>query len=242
MQGIHGTKADGADSIVVSGGYIDDVDDGDVIIYTGAGGNDPATKRQVADQSVDHPNNAGLITDQLTGVPVRVIRGAHKGSVHAPAKGFRYDGLFVVVSHWVDAGVDGFKIVRFRLERLPDEHTTAFGPGPVSDAPTYATTTVTRRVRDSKAARKVKAWYDDTCQVCGVRLNLEPRRAYSEGAHVRPLGKPHVGTDDASNILCLCPNHHALLDYGGITISGDFTVRDRSTGQSALCRYIRTTR
>ena len=64
VQGIHGTARDGADSIVVSGGYDDDEDHGDVIIYTGAGGNDPATKRQVKDQSVEHPNNAGLITSQ----------------------------------------------------------------------------------------------------------------------------------------------------------------------------------
>lgn len=46
MQGIHGTARDGADSIVVSGGYVDDEDHGDLIIYTGAGGNDPATRRQ----------------------------------------------------------------------------------------------------------------------------------------------------------------------------------------------------
>lgn len=34
--GIHGTKRDGANSIVMSGGYVDDQDSGDVIIYTGA--------------------------------------------------------------------------------------------------------------------------------------------------------------------------------------------------------------
>ena len=40
MQGIHGTAREGADSIVVSGGYVDDEDHGDFIVYTGAGGND----------------------------------------------------------------------------------------------------------------------------------------------------------------------------------------------------------
>jgi hypothetical protein len=33
----------GAESIVVSGGYEDDEDHGDTIIYTGHGGNDPQT-------------------------------------------------------------------------------------------------------------------------------------------------------------------------------------------------------
>ena len=63
---------------MVSGGYVDDQDLGDVIIYTGAGGNDPNTGRQVADQSIDHPNNAGLVTSELSGLPVRVTRGAHR--------------------------------------------------------------------------------------------------------------------------------------------------------------------
>lgn len=40
----------GADAIVVSGGYEDDNDDGDEIIYTGQGGNDPDSGKQVADQ------------------------------------------------------------------------------------------------------------------------------------------------------------------------------------------------
>src|SRR5262245_22039326 len=38
--GIAGTATDGADSIVLSGGYEDDEDLGDMIIYTGSGGRD----------------------------------------------------------------------------------------------------------------------------------------------------------------------------------------------------------
>ena len=45
MAGISGTAGEGADSIVLSGGYEDDADHGDVIIYTGHGGNDPETKK-----------------------------------------------------------------------------------------------------------------------------------------------------------------------------------------------------
>ena len=48
--GIAGSAAEGADSIVVSEGYEDDDDFWDLIIYTGQGGNDSATKRQIADQ------------------------------------------------------------------------------------------------------------------------------------------------------------------------------------------------
>jgi putative restriction endonuclease len=71
--GIAGSAAEGADSIVVSGGYEDD-DFGDLIIYTGQGGNDPVTKRQVADQRLSL-GNAALAESCRKGLPVRVIRG-----------------------------------------------------------------------------------------------------------------------------------------------------------------------
>lgn len=41
------------ESIVLSGGYVDDEDYGDVIIYTGEGGRDQRTGRQIADQTND---------------------------------------------------------------------------------------------------------------------------------------------------------------------------------------------
>lgn len=223
MDGIHGTKTEGADSIVVSGGYVDDEDLGDLIIYTGAGGNDQQTKRQVSDQSVDLHGNAGLITSELEGDPVRVSRGVS-------GAGFRYDGLFSVVQHWMDVGIDGFKIVRFRLEKLPDTE-PQLGPTAPSDAASYATTTVTRRIRDSKQARLVKDWHENACQVCDAEIEIDGDRLYSEGAHIRPLGKPHEGPDDVSNLLCLCPNHHAQFDYGGLIIGTDLQIKNRITGK-----------
>src|SRR5205809_972335 len=49
--GISGSSAEGADSIVVSGGYVDDEDYGDVIVYTGHGGRNDRG-RQVGDQEL----------------------------------------------------------------------------------------------------------------------------------------------------------------------------------------------
>ena len=237
MGGIHGTLREGADSIVVSGGYIDDVDDGDLIIYTGAGGNDPQTKRQIADQSIDQPGNAGMVTSQLHGYPVRVTRGAHPGSPHAPRSGFRYDGLYSVVNHHWRVGEDGYRIVQFRLEKLMDG-TTKPESVPVSDAPKFATTTVVRRIRDSKQSRAVKAWHNDVCQVCGVVVVIDGGRRYSEGAHIRPLGTPHDGPDTTANILCLCANHHAQFDFGGLHIDEALTIRERHT--SVILGVLRT--
>src|ERR671910_10818 len=66
--GIAGGARDGAESIVVSGGYADDLDLGDVIIYTGAGGRDPNSGRQVADQELTR-GNAALALNKNEGFP-----------------------------------------------------------------------------------------------------------------------------------------------------------------------------
>jgi putative restriction endonuclease len=91
MHGIFGAAAEGADSIVVSGGYEDDEDYGDELIYTGHGGRDPATGAQVADQMLTNQNLA-LAVSSDQGFPVRVIRGAGGDPQYSPATGFRYDG------------------------------------------------------------------------------------------------------------------------------------------------------
>ena len=48
-----------------------------------------------------------------------------------------------------------------------------------------------------------------------------PAGLYAEGAHIKPLGKPHNGPDEVENILCLCPNHHVLFDRGAIGVQSD---------------------
>jgi putative restriction endonuclease len=73
--GISGGAQSGAESIVVPGGYEDDEDRGETIIYSGHGGNDPQTGRQIADQTLTRQNLA-LAVSSDRGLPVRVLRGA----------------------------------------------------------------------------------------------------------------------------------------------------------------------
>lgn len=221
--GISGTKAEGADSIVVSGGYVDDEDHGSYLIYTGHGGNQRRPNRQVADQDPDAPGNAGLITSMVQGLPVRVIRGAHAGSTFAPPAGYMYSGLYSVTSWWMETGRDGFRIVRFRLDAIDSQ--TLVEPAPaIHQDPAFTSAVVTRRIRDTAVAREVKELYDFTCQICGIGLRGFEGRKYAEGAHVRPLGRPHLGADHMENLLCLCPNHHTQLDIGGLWISDDMVA------------------
>lgn len=89
------------------------------------------------------------------------------------------------------------------------------------ESPERVTGMVSRVVRDTKLVRQVKALHNQTCQLCGLRLKLSPGRFYSEGHHLRPLGKPHNGPDRISNIICVCPNCHVKLDYRTTRISYD---------------------
>ncbi|MDH0447226.1 HNH endonuclease [Shewanella sp. GD04112] len=77
---------------------------------------------------------------------------------------------------------------------------------------------VSRIIRNTKVSQGVKRTYKNTCQVCGVNLTTS-NGPYSEGAHIIPLGKPYNGPDVESNILCLCPNHHVLLDGFAFSIA-----------------------
>ena len=235
QSGISGTKADGADSICLSGGYVDDQDHGDYIIYTGHGGNDPNSRKQIAHQSVDAAGNAGLITSSVQGFPVRVVRGANHRSPYSPPSGYQYAGLFTVTEFWVEEGVDGFDIVRFRLDRIPEQTPLVTKIAAEVD-PAFATSTVSRRIRDSALTRQIKSIYQNHCQVCNTAVTGIGGRQYSEAAHVMPIGRPHLGPDTLENILCLCPNHHVQLDIGGMVIlkNNDVAANETSAAFATL--------
>ena len=117
IAGISGTGRSGANSVVLAGGYEDTEDCGDEILYTGHGGRDPETGRQVTHQTLTCGNLA-LACNKRYGLPVRVIRGAREPSPYAPAAGYRYDGLYRVDAYWREVGKAGFSIWRFRLCKI----------------------------------------------------------------------------------------------------------------------------
>lgn len=53
VAGIHGRETEGAYSIVLSGGYEDDVDNGEEFTYSGSGGRDLSGNKRTAKQSMD---------------------------------------------------------------------------------------------------------------------------------------------------------------------------------------------
>lgn len=115
--GICGRKGIGAESIVLSGGYEDDLDKGDIIIYTGHGGNIPHTATQYKDQELDRQNMA-LVVSCKNRLPVRVSRGAKHKSLWSPPSGYAYGGLYRVVRWWEQKGKSGYKVFRFELRKI----------------------------------------------------------------------------------------------------------------------------
>jgi len=75
-----------------------------------------------------------------------------------------------------------------------------------------------RIIRDTAIARRVKYLHNSKCQVCGDTIKLNTDVFYAEAHHIRPLGGKHKGPDVIENIICVCPNHHVLLDYGALKI------------------------
>lgn len=231
--GICGGK-DGAESIVMSGGYPDDIDLGGVIIYTGHGGQDKSTKKQIADQDLDDSGNRGLTVSMREGFPVRVLRGWKGNPEHSPSSGYEYSGLYRVVDVWRELGVERFMMVMFRLERIHDPLEVDVEVAEQSLSETQRRGSFTQRiVRNTKIAAKVKKWHNYTCQICGVRLET-PAGPYAEGAHIRALGTPHNGPDREDNLLCLCPNCHVLFDAGSITIDSAFGIWERGERRGSL--------
>jgi hypothetical protein len=73
-------------------------------------------------------------------------------------------------------------------------------------------------IRDSKIVRQIKKLVQHRCQICGNYIRTKNGKLYSEGHHIKPLGKGHNGTDEEGYIVILCPNHHVEFDLGVIAI------------------------
>lgn len=101
--------------------------------------------------------------------------------------------------------------------------------------PRRVETTRSRIVRNTQIAIELKQLYDHRCQICGEQRRGVDGDPYAEAHHVRPLGDPHNGPDEASNVLVLCPNHHADFDYGHVRVDTDtyevrHTYEEKSDG------------
>jgi hypothetical protein len=99
---------------------------------------------------------------------------------------------------------------------------------------------VRRIIRDTIASRSLKVLYDYSCQICGLRIEPEPGKYYVEVHHVRPLGGEHHGLDTHGNMLVLCPNHHAMFDFGIPHFIDANHITIGQTTHAMTCKHILT--
>lgn len=108
--GVSGSQAEGADSVVLAGAYEDDLFGEEEIIYSGSGGRDLKSGRQITNQEMTGRNLA-LRRSQETGLPVRVFQRVQ----YEGREVIRYEGLYRISRHEFACGKAGFQVLLFRL-------------------------------------------------------------------------------------------------------------------------------
>ena len=152
----------GCDCIVLNGGYIDDIDNGDEILYTGEGGRPEGSPKQLFDQPFTR-GNLDLSKNKYTGLPIRVIRGAKlKEKKFAPSNGYRYDGLYYLEDYYPAIGEDGFRIWRYKLVK---EINRKLPPSRDSEPAPRQERTTNQIQRDPNVPKRLKEMYDHKCQI-----------------------------------------------------------------------------
>lgn len=234
--GISWVSGVGADSIVLSGGYEDDEDLGDLIVYTGHGGNNPRSGRQVENQEM-HQGNLALAQSCESQLPVRVVRAVPSVRTGTKKTLYRYDGLFLVERYWPQRGRSGFLVFRYQLRKFRHSSRTlqrSVGE-PRADYANLAPKSELGELRErvvvstdeiaqvTLVMADLLRRYDRLCQICGSTV-LTLAGPFARIAFVRPLGTIHGGLPTLVNALCLCPNHEASLTLGGFVISDELNL------------------
>lgn len=226
QKGIWGRQDEGAESIVLSGGYEDDRDYGNVVLYTGEGGQDPVSRLHVRDQALSGGNRA-LANNVLHGLPVRVVRGK-AATQFSPQSGYRYDGLYLPTDVWRERGRSGHLVWRYRLDAIPGESRDLFHPERLSDQGRKAVSEIAHAAHAMKkeSTNRVREMHGYKCQVCGEVMHT-PLGPYADIVHLQPARVPHDGPDLVSNLVCACPTHAVQLRRGFISIQDDGSLIGR---------------
>jgi predicted HNH restriction endonuclease len=84
---------------------------------------------------------------------------------------------------------------------------------------------LSKRIERGPIGAEVKKANGFKCQLCEAMgqspygFKKTSGEYYVEAHHVMPVSKREVGSLSASNIVCLCANHHRQVHYGAVTVS-----------------------
>ncbi|KAM0864208.1 hypothetical protein ACQ4PT_044076 [Festuca glaucescens] len=104
-------------SIISSGGYENDEDDIDTLVYTGHGGN--SRYKEKHDQKLVRGNLA-LKNSAKKKNQIRVVRGVEDPFINS-GKVYVYDGIYRIEDSWMDTAANGFSVFKYKLRRDPGQ-------------------------------------------------------------------------------------------------------------------------
>lgn len=83
---------------------------------------------------------------------------------------------------------------------------------------------VSRPFRDVAFAKNVRAIYDFTCAMTGLKLINGGGRPEVEAAHIRPVGNDHNGPDSVRNGIALSRSIHWMFDRGILSLTDNYEI------------------
>lgn len=83
---------------------------------------------------------------------------------------------------------------------------------------------VSRPFRDATFTTNVRATYDFTCAMTGLKLINGGGRCEVEAAHVRPVGNDHNGPDSVRNGIALSRSIHWMFDRGILSLTDEYEI------------------
>lgn len=122
------------------------------------------------------------------------------------------------------------------LERLERQY---------ADATPEVREAVSRQIERGPIGNAVKRANGYRCQICatigldGYSFKKPNGDWYAEAHHVEPVATRRVGTLSSANIICVCPNHHRQLHYGGVDYreEGESFVFGLPTGSIRIPKF-----
>jgi putative restriction endonuclease len=83
---------------------------------------------------------------------------------------------------------------------------------------------ISRPFRDVAFTKNIRAIYDFTCAMTGLKLINGGGRPEVEAAHIRPVGNDHNGPDSVRNGVALSRSIHWMFDRGLLSLTDDYEI------------------
>lgn len=98
------------------------------------------------------------------------------------------------------------------IEKIDDEHDTEIKTIQLDNIRREPKSRLESLRADDVAKSEVKSWYKNKCQICGYTFKKKDGNNHSNIVPLQPIR--NKGIRHPSNLVCLCPNHAAIIKEG----------------------------